>query len=229
MNYTEEHKRLAGVLDNKLSWKPNTEAMTKKLDIRLYMLRKHAQKCCKCFTFQLRKCALLGAMCWSGNIISVQCAGVAISSVCNVLEWQYQQYAMCWSGNIISVQCAGVVISSVCNVLEWQYHQCAMCWSGNIISVQCVGVAISSVCNVLEWQYISSVQCAGVAISAVYNVLEWQYRLWNRLETFTWNGDVGREQITLYPHRNDVYRACKWVTIHGVTPRDWSLLGTKRD
>ena len=24
-------------------------------------------------------------------------------------------------------------------------------------------------------------------------------------------------------------RACKWVTIHGVTPRDWSLLGTKRD
>ena len=25
------------------------------------------------------------------------------------------------------------------------------------------------------------------------------------------------------------YRACKWVTIHGVTPRDWSLLGTKRD
>ena len=26
-----------------------------------------------------------------------------------------------------------------------------------------------------------------------------------------------------------VIRACKWVTIHGVTPRDWSLLGTKRD
>ena len=26
-----------------------------------------------------------------------------------------------------------------------------------------------------------------------------------------------------------VYRVCKWVTIHGVTPRDWSLLGTKRD
>ena len=25
------------------------------------------------------------------------------------------------------------------------------------------------------------------------------------------------------------YRACKWVTIHGVTPRDWSLLWTKRD
>ena len=25
------------------------------------------------------------------------------------------------------------------------------------------------------------------------------------------------------------YRACKWVTIHGVTPRDWGLLGTKRD
>ena len=25
------------------------------------------------------------------------------------------------------------------------------------------------------------------------------------------------------------YRACKWVTIHGVTPRDWSLLGTKCD
>ena len=24
-------------------------------------------------------------------------------------------------------------------------------------------------------------------------------------------------------------RACKWVTMHGVTPRDWSLLGTKRD
>ena len=24
-------------------------------------------------------------------------------------------------------------------------------------------------------------------------------------------------------------RACKWVTIHGVTPHDWSLLGTKRD
>ncbi|KAK2187888.1 hypothetical protein NP493_151g01029 [Ridgeia piscesae] len=24
-------------------------------------------------------------------------------------------------------------------------------------------------------------------------------------------------------------RACKWVTIHDVTPRDWSLLGTKRD
>ena len=22
-------------------------------------------------------------------------------------------------------------------------------------------------------------------------------------------------------------RACKWVTIHGVTQRDWSLLGTK--
>ena len=26
-----------------------------------------------------------------------------------------------------------------------------------------------------------------------------------------------------------VNRACKWVTIHGVTPRDWSLLGTMRD
>ena len=24
-------------------------------------------------------------------------------------------------------------------------------------------------------------------------------------------------------------RACKWVTIHGVTPRGWSLLGSKRD
>ena len=22
-------------------------------------------------------------------------------------------------------------------------------------------------------------------------------------------------------------RACKWVTIHGVAPRDWGLLGTK--
>ena len=25
------------------------------------------------------------------------------------------------------------------------------------------------------------------------------------------------------------YRACKWVTTRGVTLRDWSLLGTKRD
>ena len=25
------------------------------------------------------------------------------------------------------------------------------------------------------------------------------------------------------------YRACKWVMIHDVTSRDWSLLGTKRD
>ena len=25
------------------------------------------------------------------------------------------------------------------------------------------------------------------------------------------------------------YMACKWVTTHGVTPREWSLLGTKRD
>ena len=33
------------------------------------------------------------------------------------------------------------------------------------------------------------------------------------------------EKITWY----DENRACKWVTIHGVTPRDWSLLGTKRD
>ena len=32
-------------------------------------------------------------------------------------------------------------------------------------------------------------------------------------------------QAVSYRH----YRACKWVTIHGVTPRDWSLLGTKRD
>ena len=26
-----------------------------------------------------------------------------------------------------------------------------------------------------------------------------------------------------------INRACKWVTIHGETPRDWSLLGSKRD
>ena len=28
---------------------------------------------------------------------------------------------------------------------------------------------------------------------------------------------------------DDSNRACKWVTIYGVTLRDWSLLGTKRD
>ena len=44
----------------------------------------------------------------------------------------------------------------------------------------------------------------------------------------------GKERVIAYYSRTQRktdrnYRACKWVTIHGVTPRDWSLLGTKRD
>ena len=38
--------------------------------------------------------------------------------------------------------------------------------------------------------------------------------------------NFGHGDVLLYPCLR--YRACKWVTIHGVTPRDWSLLGTKR-
>ena len=40
---------------------------------------------------------------------------------------------------------------------------------------------------------------------------------------------------TLYLHNHNnssascCNRTCKWVAIHGVTPRYWSLLGTKRD
>ena len=32
-----------------------------------------------------------------------------------------------------------------------------------------------------------------------------------------------------HENRCGTYRACKSVTIRGVTPRDWSLLGSKRD
>ena len=34
---------------------------------------------------------------------------------------------------------------------------------------------------------------------------------------------------SIYQTTSAINRACKWVTIHCVTPRDWSLLGTKRD
>ena len=51
-----------------------------------------------------------------------------------------------------------------------------------------------------------------------------------RLSVKAGGGEQLLEVRILTVHGSGAYnRACKWVTVHGVTPRDWSLLGTRRD
>ena len=70
----EQYKYLGIIIDDKLTWKPNTDAIVKKLHSRLYFLRKLRsfnvrQEILQMFYTSTCNSALyFGSVCWSGNI-----------------------------------------------------------------------------------------------------------------------------------------------------------------
>jgi hypothetical protein len=70
----EQYKYLGIIIDNKLTWKPNTDAIVKKLHSRLYFLRKLRsfnvrQEILQMFyTSTCNSVLYFGSVCWSGNI-----------------------------------------------------------------------------------------------------------------------------------------------------------------
>ncbi|KAK7098508.1 hypothetical protein V1264_002783 [Littorina saxatilis] len=70
----EQYKYLGVIIDNKLTWKPNSDALVKKLHSRLYFLRKLRsfnirQEILQMFyTSTCNSVLYFGSVCWGGNI-----------------------------------------------------------------------------------------------------------------------------------------------------------------
>jgi hypothetical protein len=54
---------------------------------------------------------------WNGNVSFIECSGMGMCPLFNVVEWECVLY---WNGNVSFIECSGMGMCPLLNVVEWE-------------------------------------------------------------------------------------------------------------